>query len=112
MLLRVLNEINPYLFLAGSAGALVSCLLKDNCIVLPKKIGSVLNMGTIGGLIIGGFAGMILDGSLFTAAMGGFIGRDIILAFAEKQRSKICGDDEKIDDSNNFGGGATPATAA
>jgi hypothetical protein len=109
-LFRVLDSFSLILFLAGAIGALVSCLIKDNCIVLPKKIGGVLNLGTLGGLIIGGFAGIILDGSLFTACMGGFIGRDIILAFAEKQKSKLCTDEIKKEEENKIGAEVQPET--
>jgi len=72
--------INSYIliFLAGMAGAFVADILKDNCIELPKKIGGKFFLGSLGGLLVGGLAGLTIDGSLETAFMGGFMGKEII----------------------------------
>jgi hypothetical protein len=72
--------INNYylIFLAGLGGAFIADILKDNCIELPKKIGGKLFLGSFGGLIVGGLAGLAIDGSLTTAFMGGFMGKEII----------------------------------
>jgi hypothetical protein len=79
--LDLIIELLP-IFLAGLTGAFVADLLKDNCIELPKKIGGKFFLGSLGGLIIGGFAGMAIDGSLLTAFMGGYMGKEIILNLA------------------------------
>jgi len=66
------------IFLAGAIGAFVADVLKDNCIELPKKLSGRLFLGSFGGLIVGGAAGLIIDGSMLTAFMGGFVGKEII----------------------------------
>ena len=72
------------IFLAGLCGAFTSDILKDNCLELPKKIGGKFFLGSIGGLIIGGFAGLAIDGSILTAFMGGFVGKNIILSLVDR----------------------------
>jgi uncharacterized membrane protein len=66
------------IFLAGAVGAFLADILKDNCIELPKNIGGRFFLGSFGGLIVGGAAGLIIDGSMLTAFMGGFVGKEII----------------------------------
>ena len=72
------------IFLAGLVGAFISDILKDNCIELPKKLDGKFYLGSFGGLIIGGIAGLVIDGSLITAFMGGFVGKSIIENLASK----------------------------
>ena len=72
------------IFLAGVAGAFIADIIKDNCIVFPKKSGDILNLGILGALLIGGIAGLLIDGSPITAFMGGFMGREFIKRFAVK----------------------------
>jgi len=62
------------LMLAGAAGAIVREILRDNSLALPKKINGKLFLGFIGSAIVGGFVGYFIDGSYFTAAMGGYVG--------------------------------------
>jgi len=73
------------IFLAGLFGALIADILKDNALELPKKIGGKLFLGSLGGLLIGGFAGMAIDGSLLTAFMGGYVGKDLIVHLAMRK---------------------------
>jgi hypothetical protein len=72
------------LFLAGAVGALIKEIITDNEIKLPTIKQGVLNLGFIGGIIIGAFAGYAIDGSYITAAMGGFSGTAIIQALVVK----------------------------
>lgn len=66
------------LFTAGMIGAFISDIIKDNTLELPKIINGKLTLGCLGGLIIGGIAGYYIDGGIFTAAMGGYIGKQLI----------------------------------
>ena len=66
------------IFLAGALGAFLSDVLADNCLELPKKIDGQLFLGFIGGMLIGGAAGLAIDGSLATAFMGGFTGKEVL----------------------------------
>ena len=72
------------IFLAGVAGAFIADIIKDNCVIFPKKSGDLLNLGIFGALLIGGIAGLLIDGSPVTAFMGGFMGREFIKRFAVK----------------------------
>lgn len=72
------------IFLAGLAGAFISDILKDNCLELPKKFDGKFYLGSLGGFIIGGFAGLAIDGSPLTAFMGGFMGKNVIQSLAAK----------------------------
>jgi len=73
------------IFLAGAIGAFVSDILKDNCLELPKKIDGKLFLGFIGGMLIGGAAGLAIDGSVSTAFMGGFTGKEILTRMLQKK---------------------------
>ena len=67
-----------YLFLAGACGALVKDVLQDNCIVLPDIKNHTLTLGFLGAMIVGGFVGWAVDGSLLVAALSGFVGYQAI----------------------------------
>ena len=84
MILDLFNYSVIPIFLAGAVGAFVSDILKDNYLELPKKLDKKIYLGSIGGIIIGGFAGALIDGSLTTAFMGGFVGKEIILKLIKK----------------------------
>lgn len=64
--------------LAGGLGALIKDMVKDNAIRLPRRIGSKLVLGTIGGVMVGAFVGCVVDQSFFTAWMGGYLGFSVI----------------------------------
>ena len=68
-----------FIFLAGAFGALVSDILNDNCLEIPKNLDGKFFLGAAGGIIIGGVAGLLIDGSFLTAFMAGFTGKAIIL---------------------------------
>ena len=66
---------NIYLLLiAGGAGALIKQVLEKGRIKLPKIINGELDLGFFGAMLIGGFVGLMIDGSYVTAAMAGFVG--------------------------------------
>ena len=66
------------LLIAGAMGALIKEILQDNKVKLPKIISGELDLGFIGSMIIGAFAGYAIDGGFLTAAMGGFAGFSVI----------------------------------
>lgn len=74
----ILNHSVWLIFLAGACGAFVADILKDNHLELPKILDEKFCLGFLGGVIIGGFAGLVIDGSMLTAFMGGFMGKEII----------------------------------
>jgi len=74
-----------FLLLAGAFGALIKEILDDNKLKLPKKIDSELALGFLGSLIVGGFVGWAIDGSLLTAAMAGFSGFAVIEKLTNKK---------------------------
>lgn len=67
-----------YLFIAGAIGALIKDIVTDNKIELPKKVNHFLTLGFLGSMLIGGFVGWAVDGSLLTAGMAGFVGLSTI----------------------------------
>ena len=64
--------------ICGIAGALAKDIFVDNAISLPKKDGEKLILGSLGGLIIGAFVGIALDGSPINAFAAGFAGIAIL----------------------------------
>ena len=64
--------------LAGSLGSLVKDIFTDGCIQLPELKGKNLYLGFLGGALVGGFAGIMIDGSFITALMAGYTGTSII----------------------------------
>ena len=72
------------IFLAGAIGALLNDVLNDNCIEIPKIFDGKMYLGILGGMLIGGSAGLAIDGSLTTAFMGGFTGKAVIQRLIEK----------------------------
>ena len=71
-------------FLIGGVGAFISDVLKDNSLELPKHINGKICLGFLGGIILGGIAGIIIDGSIETAFLGGFTGKEIITRLVNK----------------------------
>jgi uncharacterized membrane protein len=93
------------LFLMGACGALVKDLFNDGCIELPKKIDGKYSLGFLSSIIIGAFAGYIIDGSLVTAFMGGFMGSSVITSLIPKTYV-FKSDESKKFDSSPLGNGA------
>lgn len=82
------NEIYV-IILAGAIGALTAELIKDNCIELPKKIGTRFSLGIFGCVIIGAIAGFFIDGSPITAFMGGYMGPQMLSAILKTKLSEL-----------------------
>lgn len=80
-----LNYPNIVIFLAGTLGALTADILKDNCIELPHRINKKIILGCMGGCLVGGVTGLIIDGSFVTALMAGFMGKEIISRIIQKK---------------------------
>jgi len=70
-------NITLYL-LAGALGSLIKDILADGSIQLPKVVDGKVVLGFIGGMLVGAFVGVIVDGSFLTALMGGFVGISVI----------------------------------
>jgi len=79
-------------FIAGALGALAKDVFKDNAIELPKWEGGKLGLGFLGGMLIGGAAGMYIDGSFITAFMAGFTGMAILQGILDGKNTAICRD--------------------
>jgi len=65
-------------FLVGAAGALAKDIIEDGKITLPRKVNNSLILGSLGGIIIGGTAGVIADNNLITAFATGYAGTSAI----------------------------------
>jgi len=66
------------LLLAGAFGAVVKDCVYDNKLTLPRVEDGALVLGFVGGAIIGALAGLVIDGSLTTAALAGYTGKSVI----------------------------------
>ena len=112
-------EVSAIIFLAGALGALCKDIFKDNTIEMPKWEGGKLGLGFIGGMIIGGAAGMYIDGSFITAFMAGFTGVAILQAVLDGKDVRTCKEEteqkaeteKKTEDEPLAQSQATPATA-
>ncbi len=76
------------LFLAGGLGAIIRDVLIDGKLVLPKVEDGSLLLGFLGGVVIGAFAGYVVDNNPLTACLGGFSGYEIISNLIPKDEVK------------------------
>ena len=74
------------LIFAGGSGAFIKDILKDNKLVLPKKIKGTLVLGSIGGLIIGACVGYLVDNDPTTAFFAGYAGSQILVSLVPKTK--------------------------
>jgi len=74
-----------YLFIAGALGAFIKDIVEDGSIVLPKKVDGKYALGFIGSMLIGGFVGWAIDGSVLVAALSGFTGLSAIENLIQKK---------------------------
>lgn len=113
-------EVSLVIFLAGALGALCKDVFKDNTIEMPKWENGKLGLGFIGGMAIGGAAGMYIDGSFITAFMAGFTGVAILQAVLDGKELKTCNETEvetietekKTEEEKVIEAGTTTATAS
>lgn len=73
-----MSEISWLLFLCGALGAFVKDIVHDNCLHLPKFKEGRLYLGFLGGGVVGGFVGFLVDHSYVTAMLAGYAGKNII----------------------------------
>ena len=66
------------IFVAGALGALTKDIIKDNSLKMPKKINGELSLGFLGGIIIGGIVGYLMDGNPTTAFLAGYSGTAVL----------------------------------
>lgn len=72
----------------GAVGAFVKDIFEDGAIVMPYCSGGKVYLGFIGGFIIGAFAGIVVDHSFMTAALGGFVGSSILKSLVNSSSPK------------------------
>jgi len=84
------------LFLAGLAGAVIEEILDDNALELPKKINGKLCLGSLGGFLIGGVTGYLIDGSPLTAFLAGYTGKGTLTALLAGKKNSQNGAIETI----------------
>ena len=76
-----------YMFLIGALGALMKDILKDNQLTLPKCENGNFSLGFVGGMIIGGAAGYLVDTDPVTAFLAGYAGTSVIENLLSKKNS-------------------------
>lgn len=67
-----------YLFLCGSAGAIIKDILKDGYLGIPYKKEKRLYLGCFASALVGGAVGLAVDHSFLTAFLSGFVGFSIV----------------------------------
>jgi hypothetical protein len=67
-----------FFFIIGALGALTKDILKDNKLELPYKKDGNIYLGCLGGMIIGGITGYLIDNNLTTAFLSGYTGTAVI----------------------------------
>lgn len=78
-------DFYPLLFVCGALGALVKDVVKDGCFEFPKVSEGKLYLGFVGGALVGGFVGVVVDHSYITALLGGYTGISVIENMIKKQ---------------------------
>ncbi len=75
-------------FIAGGLGSLMKDIVNDGRLVLPKKINGDLLLGFLGGMVVGGVAGIAVDNSPITAFFVGYAGTQSIENLLNKKNEK------------------------
>jgi len=78
----------PILLLMGGIGAFTKDVLKDNKIQLPEYKDGYIYLGFLGGIVIGGMAGYLVDNDPITAFLGGYAGKQIIESLINKRKKE------------------------
>ena len=77
-----------YLFIAGLLGALIKDITIDNVLTLPKIKDGKIILGSLGGAIVGGFVGYLVDHSVITAFMSGYAGTSILTTLMAQDKNR------------------------
>ena len=77
-----------YLFGAGLLGALIKDITQDNVLTLPKITEGKIILGSLGGAIVGGFVGYLVDHSVITAFMSGYAGTAMLTSLITQDQSR------------------------
>jgi len=77
-----------FLVIAGAIGALTKDVVIDNKLVLPKYEDGSLLLGFLGGMIIGGVVGFLVDQSIPTAFLSGYAGTQVLEALIPKEKKE------------------------
>jgi len=77
-----------YLFGAGLLGALIKDITMDNTLVMPKISEGKIILGSLGGIIVGGFVGYLVDHSVITAFMSGYAGTSILTTLMSQGKDR------------------------
>lgn len=75
--------------LGGAIGALVKDTLQDGALKLPYCKEGKLYLGFLGGMIVGAFVGVVVDGSFITALLGGYTGTSVIANLYDNKNSTL-----------------------
>jgi hypothetical protein len=77
-----------FLFLAGAIGSLIKDIVEDKKLVLPQKSQGELSLGFLSGVITGGVAGYLIDGSITAAFLAGYAGTAIFESLLSEKQGK------------------------
>ena len=67
------------LLISGAFGSLAKDCIQDSKIQLPYFKNGYFFVGFIGGMFIGAFVGYVVDGSVITAGLAGYVGTSAII---------------------------------
>jgi len=86
-------------FLYGALGALIKDIVEDGVIKLPKRINNSLALGFLGGMIIGGMAGLLIDQNPVLALSAGYAGTSVIENLITPQTLGVKTEPESIEET-------------
>lgn len=71
--------------IAGAIGSLAKDCVEDNRIQMPYLKDGYFFLGFIGGMFVGAFVGYVVDNSILSALMGGYVGTSAIKNLVNKE---------------------------
>lgn len=71
----------------GIVGAVISEILIDNELSLPRKSNGKINLGVVGNILVGGFAGWAANDSPLTSFLAGYAGKSFIESLITLKRT-------------------------